>query len=179
MKRITILFFTLVTLANLQTYASFPVTENQENFITQGECDNIILKDGEEISAKIIEITPDLIKYKRCNNLDGPLFSINKSEVMMVRYSDGTKDIMKQNSRNNEDDDYQRSQTGVNVFGIVSLSCAFLSLLFLNLLFPICAIIFGAIGMSRKYKKKKLKGLAISGMVLGILDVVLLLIFLA
>ena len=62
------------------------------------ECDNIILKDGKEISAKVLEVTPDLIKYKKCNNSDGPLFSVNKSDVMMIRYSDGTKDIIKDNN---------------------------------------------------------------------------------
>jgi len=68
--------------------ASFPINTFFE------ECDNIILKDGKEISAKILEITPKLIKYKKCDNLDGPLFSINKSDVMMIRYSNGDNETI-------------------------------------------------------------------------------------
>jgi hypothetical protein len=64
--------------------ASFPINTFFE------ECDNIILKDGKEISAKVIEITPKLIKYKRCDNLDGPLISIYKNEVLMLKYSNGS-----------------------------------------------------------------------------------------
>lgn len=55
--------------------------------------DTITLKNGEEIEAKVLEITPDIIKYKKFNNLDGPTISILKSEVFMIKYENGTKDV--------------------------------------------------------------------------------------
>ncbi len=55
--------------------------------------DIITKKTGEDISAKISEVTQTEIKYKKFDNLEGPIFSILKSDVLMIRYEDGTKDI--------------------------------------------------------------------------------------
>ncbi len=55
--------------------------------------DIITKKTGEDISAKITEVTQTEVKYKKFDNLEGPIFSILKSEVLMIRYANGTKDI--------------------------------------------------------------------------------------
>lgn len=55
--------------------------------------DIITKKTGEDISAKVTEVTQTEIKYKKYDNLEGPIFSILKSEVLMIRYENGTKDI--------------------------------------------------------------------------------------
>ena len=55
--------------------------------------DVITKKTGEDIQAKILEVGQTDIKYKKFDNLDGPSFTITKSDVLMVRYSNGTKDI--------------------------------------------------------------------------------------
>ena len=59
--------------------------------------DIITFKNGDEIKSKVIEVTPDLIKYKKWENQDGPIYSSNKSEVFMVKYANGTKDVFKDN----------------------------------------------------------------------------------
>lgn len=56
-------------------------------------CDNIIQKNGEELSAKVSEITPSVVKYKRCDNLEGPTFSMEKEKILMIRYMNGTKEV--------------------------------------------------------------------------------------
>ncbi len=55
--------------------------------------DIITKKSGEDISAKITEVTQTEIKYKKFDNIEGPIFSVLKSEVIMIRYENGTKDI--------------------------------------------------------------------------------------
>lgn len=55
--------------------------------------DVITRKNGEDIKARIVEVTEDAIKYKRENLPDGPLFSISKSDVLMVTYQDGSRDV--------------------------------------------------------------------------------------
>jgi len=55
--------------------------------------DIITKKTGEDISAKISEVTQTEIKYKKFDYLEGPTFSVLKSEVLMIRYENGTKDI--------------------------------------------------------------------------------------
>ena len=60
--------------------------------------DTIKTKTKECISAKILEVTTTEIKYKKFDNLDGPTFTIPKSDVSMIRYKNGTMDIIKNNS---------------------------------------------------------------------------------
>ncbi len=57
--------------------------------------DIIYLKDGTNIKTKIIEITTQAIKYKRSDQLDGPLRNLSKSEVFMIIYEDGTREVIK------------------------------------------------------------------------------------
>ncbi|GIV26815.1 MAG: hypothetical protein KatS3mg027_0629 [Bacteroidia bacterium] len=51
--------------------------------------DKLLLKSGDEYVVKIVEISDDMIKYKRCDFLDGPLYTIHKSKVYMIQYSNG------------------------------------------------------------------------------------------
>ncbi len=55
--------------------------------------DRLIFRNGDEVGVRIDEITPDLIKYHRADNLQGPLFSVRKADVFMVRYANGTKEV--------------------------------------------------------------------------------------
>lgn len=55
--------------------------------------DMILKKTGDEIAAKVSEISPKEIKYKNFDNLDGPIHILSKSEVFMIRYENGSKDI--------------------------------------------------------------------------------------
>ena len=57
--------------------------------------DIITLKNGDEIKSKVLEVNPDLIKYKNWTNMDGPIYSIVKGDVFMIKYSNGTKDVFK------------------------------------------------------------------------------------
>lgn len=58
--------------------------------------DIIILKNGEEISGKVFEINQKTIKHKKCNNLNGPLFVVPIESVFMIKYANGTKEVIKQ-----------------------------------------------------------------------------------
>ena len=60
------------------------------------ECDLIILKTGEEIQAKVLEVGQDEIKYKNCDNLEGPTFSKSKTEVFMIKYPNGTSTVIEE-----------------------------------------------------------------------------------
>jgi len=55
--------------------------------------DNIFLKTGDEIQAKILEVGHDEIKYKKFDYQDGPTYTLKKSEIFMVKYKNGSKDI--------------------------------------------------------------------------------------
>ncbi len=56
--------------------------------------DIIIKRDGSEISCKVERIGSIEIEFRRADqSVSGPIYSIAKSEVFMVRYKDGTKDV--------------------------------------------------------------------------------------
>jgi TM2 domain-containing membrane protein YozV len=54
--------------------------------------DIITKMDGEEISAKIFEISIDNVQYKRFNNESGPTYTLSKSEIYSIKYENGDKD---------------------------------------------------------------------------------------
>ena len=54
--------------------------------------DNIIKKDGNEIEAKVIEITDEFIKYKAYDFQDGPLRNIAITDVFMIIYENGKRE---------------------------------------------------------------------------------------
>lgn len=55
--------------------------------------DMMTTRTGEDVLAKVLEVTTSEIKYKKFDNQDGPTYTILKSEVVMIRYKNGTKDI--------------------------------------------------------------------------------------
>lgn len=56
--------------------------------------DIIIKKSGEEIKAKILEMGVNEIKYKRFDFQDGPVYTIGKNDVVLVRYENGVNEVI-------------------------------------------------------------------------------------
>ena len=55
--------------------------------------DIITKKDGTDIKAKVLEVNESEVKYRRYDYLDGPIFTMLKSEILIVRYENGTNDV--------------------------------------------------------------------------------------
>ena len=144
------------------SYASFPVVNQLTTYSILNECDNIILKDGKEISAKIIEVTPELIKYKKCENQDGPLISIYKSEILMLRYADGSKDILNIN---------EKYQGGPAPLGFLSILCGVLAWFFLGIVLGPAALLLGIISLATEENKV----FGAIGALLGLLGLIVIL----
>ena len=129
---------------------------NQKN--TEGECDNLVYKNGNEVSAKVIEITTDVVKYKRCNNLNGPLISVKKSELLLIRYSNGEKELFtnyKEESSESSEDVNQKAKT-YNTISIIFSSLSIIFTLFISIILGIIllipALIFLGLGAAAKKK---------------------------
>lgn len=56
--------------------------------------DKILFKSGDMVLGKVLEITDDKIKYKRCDNIDGPLFVVSKGTVQSITYVNGVVDVI-------------------------------------------------------------------------------------
>jgi len=55
--------------------------------------DLIILRNGSIIDANVLEISPTEIRYRRLDHLDGPVIVIFISEVLTIRYQNGTTQV--------------------------------------------------------------------------------------
>lgn len=66
-------------------------------------CDIIVLKNGDDVKAKVLEISPIEIKYKKCLSPDGPLYIVKKLDVFMIKYANGTKDVIDVEKTNEPD----------------------------------------------------------------------------
>ena len=64
--------------------------------------DTITKKDGTDIQTKVLEVTTTEVKYRKFDNQTGPIFTVSKSDLMMIRYENGTKDIFNQSSKSTD-----------------------------------------------------------------------------
>ncbi|PWH84988.1 hypothetical protein [Brumimicrobium oceani] len=135
--------------------------------VSQEECDVLYKKNGDELRLKVLEIDETRIKYKKCDNLNGPIYSIGISEVFMIKYANGTKDVFNEENETKATEvktepikSVEPNQTaqsdgmsGLGVVGIVFLVVGFLLLLFISiligLLFLILGLIFLIVGLSQ------------------------------
>jgi len=74
------------------TTSAAPATQTTSQ--QSGDHDTIVLLNGDMIEAKVEEISATEIKYRQINNLDGPLIVINKSEVLSIKFKNGTIDVI-------------------------------------------------------------------------------------
>jgi hypothetical protein len=55
--------------------------------------DIIVTQDGRKINSKVTEINENDIRYKNFENLDGPTYTIKKSETATIIYENGQVDV--------------------------------------------------------------------------------------
>lgn len=93
--------------------------------------DKIYLSDNSVIESKISEIGINEIKYKKFNNLDGPIYVIEKSKVVMVVFENGTHEVITATKMNVESEDVSiidilpYYKEGKNLIGVNYFDLAF------------------------------------------------------
>lgn len=65
--------------------------------------DYIMLLNGDEIKSKVLEINDQNIKYKKYFNLTGPTYTLKKSEIFLIKYQSGDKDVFNAKTDNSSD----------------------------------------------------------------------------
>jgi len=61
--------------------------------------DTIVLKNNSEISAIVQEVGIDNVKYKKFENPNGPNYVLLQSDILMIKYENGTQDIFDQKTK--------------------------------------------------------------------------------
>jgi len=157
------------------------VENRVDNFVIE-DCDIIILKNGDEIKGKVTEITLTEVKYKKCENQSGPTISISKKEVFMIRYPNGTKDIINTIpvKEPKTEISHQDSPSGAKKMNGLAVA-AFVLALFssigavyfgIGIATGILSVVFASIALysiNRNKEAYRGKGLAIAALILGLL----------
>ncbi|MFH1321770.1 MAG: hypothetical protein ABII90_14115 [Bacteroidota bacterium] len=85
--------------------------------------DIIYIPDGSEIKAKITEVSPIEIKYKKYSNPEGPDYIIDKCNVLMVIYESGEYEIFLENISHKRIDpiagDFGKNFIAYNIFDVM------------------------------------------------------------
>jgi len=153
-------------------FNTVPVLNNSDT------CDIIFKRDGEKIQAKVTEVGEDLIKYKICDFLTGPTYSISTENITMIMYSNGRTDVFKQAPKA---DTKKAEKRTVGVAGMIGVILCFPITALIFLKSPIVGLmfsIFTSIGimsgssrnlryMSENTDKYKGQGFLIATIVLG------------
>ena len=74
--------------------------------------DIIICRNGDEIESKILKISKSEIEYKKWSNQDGPTYTLEKSEVFMIKYPNGDKDLFKETPAKQDDANKETTTEG-------------------------------------------------------------------
>lgn len=154
------------------------------------DCDLIIFRNGDELSAKVIEIGEDYVKYKTCDNLNGPVFNKSADGIFMIKYANGTKTIFKQKTTpsvsqeskkttqsNNASQSYKHNKSAPDpVLGVISMLMGLVGIFFLPIVFSSFSIILGIAAMASK-DSDKVTGTI--GFILGVIGFVGMLVLLS
>lgn len=76
--------------------------------------DTLYTKEGKTINGKVTEITQTEIKYKSAANPDGPQYVINKSDIVLIQYKNGSKDVFQNSSSTTIDNSNQNNSNANN-----------------------------------------------------------------
>jgi len=72
--------------------------------------DIITKTNGDQIKAKVTEVDINEVKYKRFDNVSGPTYTIAKSDVFMIKYENGEKDMFQKTSNESDVSDQTSTQ---------------------------------------------------------------------
>lgn len=149
----------------------------KEDVLTKADaCDIIIMKSGEEISSIVREINASDIKYSKCDNPQGVMYTINKKDVLMIKYANGSKDVFNDTETNKIENKTEEIDKNLPVHPLAVLG------FLLAFLFPFIGAILCAVAVNQidknptKYRGRKL---AVAGSVIAlILSVIILIVIL-
>jgi hypothetical protein len=164
---------------NLQFIAASDLKTKGFSAGQQSGCDTIITKSGSRITGKVEEIGLSEIRYRRCDNLSGPIISISKSDVNRILYVNGTKETIVSDDpmivNNNEVKPvYNKAPVKTEPLGIAGFIGSLVGLFIGGVPLGAIGIIFGALSLSkikREPARYKGRGLSIAAIIIGIIAI--------
>lgn len=147
----------------------------------QQVCDTIVMRNGDILQGKVVEIGEREIRYKNCDNIQGPVLVVSLSDVFMIKYPNGTRDYFttEKSQASPRGSTLPRKTHGMALSGFIG---SLVGLFILGIPLGIMAVVFGAvsIGSIDKHPERyKGRGLAIASIIIGAVDIIGMIIVLA
>jgi hypothetical protein len=155
-----------------------PASVSEEK-VQQG-CDTLVLRNGDFIWGRVLEIGQREIRYKKCEDTQGPVLTIPLADVFMIKYPNGTRDYFTS--------ERSPASSGANALpkknGRMARTGFIFSLVGFFVFTPlgILAVVFSGVSLGRineHPERYKGRGFAIAGIIIGAVDVIGMLIILA
>jgi hypothetical protein len=140
--------------------------------------DEILMRNGELVQAKIEEVNSAEVRYRRCDNPGGPLYTTSTANIFSVTYANGLKRVFTRPAAPASVNTPASAPRTTSGWAVASFICALLGIFLIPLL-P--AFIFGIVGyqqIEKQPQRYKGKWMAIVGIVIGSLALLGLLILL-
>jgi len=163
--------------------------ENIPDLFFDDECETLVMVDGRRLLVKVIEINQLEIKYKKCDYLQGPTVVVGKKDVDRIIYANGAEDIISgysapdpRSSRSTPDSDEEPGQKRMEVMALLAMLFGITGLFIAAIVFGLLALIFGIVSLmkiSASPKKFGGRGMALAGIIIGLLDIALFLLLIA
>lgn len=144
-------------------------------------CDTIVLRNGDIMQARVVEIGQREIRYSKCEDNEGPVFVVNITDVFMIKYPNGTRDYFtsEKSPAPSMGGTAPVKTDGMAVTGFIG---SLVGLFILGIPLGIMAFVFGTISLGkiqRHPERYKGKGFAIASIIIGAIDVIGMLIVIA
>lgn len=144
--------------------------------INADPCDELIFNDGTEQKGKVTEITETEIKYKKCDMEDGPVYTVKKTSLFMIKYADGRREVFKEPKTTSNSSTTRKNDNNAikktHPMAIASLVMGILSIIpYFTLITGILAIVFGNSALRKiaaNPDRYDGEGLAKAGKIIGI-----------
>jgi TM2 domain-containing membrane protein YozV len=103
--------------------AQIEKSKSQKRFlVSEEECDIIYFKNGKEVLGKVLEIGETHIKYKACENLDGPVIVLSKSEIYLIKYPNGSATSIVTEEKKPDSNINNNNSNNINIQNKVNVS---------------------------------------------------------
>jgi len=159
-------------------------------------CDTIIMSDGSQLLALVVEVSEGAVEYKECANIKGPSHYISRTKTRLIKYTNGTSELVEEKKPVIPTDVPEKTEPTIskgNLGGFIGSILGFLLVVltgtpipgvpfWIGMLLAVTGAIFGADALGKIDKYPELwKGTKIAkvSVVLGALSFILFFIFLA
>lgn len=174
------LMFSLIassSFAGIKSTVLPPRTIKTTEVDTSKKCSTMILVNGREISCFIEEVGIEVVKYRKCDNLTGPVYVMYKKDISLVKHANGTTEFIKvEETKRGSSSSYSSNNDSERTLNVPAFLGFLLSLI--SLILPVTAgivgealaLIFSIIGLTaigQDPDRFKGKGFAIAGLIIS------------